>query len=143
MLRYRTRKLKNIGILKIMEAEDFLKNCRVKVWPSRYTVLQVKAIPKDFFAIIRDHQELTVVALEGQTARDLIIKEENDWVLLSFEAVLPFELVGFLAIVARSLAEEQISIFALSSYSTDHILVKAAHLEAAKSKLIALGCVFG
>jgi uncharacterized protein len=55
--------------------------------------------------------------------------------------VLPFELVGFLAKVSQVLADEKISIFAISAYSTDHILVKKKDLEKAIKKLESLGCV--
>lgn len=124
-----------------MQAEDFLKNCTLKIWDGTYSVIQASAVPNEFVAIIKDHSELTVVALTGQTPNDLILKEESDWKFLSFDTVLPFELVGFIAAVADVLAEEQISIFVLSSYSTDHIMVKAEHLEAAIKKLVSLGCV--
>ena len=107
-----------------IKAEDFLKDCQLKVWNANYSVLQVKAIPSSFVAIIKDHKELSVVAASITIPAEYIIQEEKGWKIISFETVLPFELVGFLAMVAKVLAEEQISIFALSAYSTDHIMVK-------------------
>lgn len=55
--------------------------------------------------------------------------------------VLPFGLVGFLAKVSKVLVDEKISIFAISAYSTDHILVKKKDLEKAIKKLENLGCI--
>ena len=124
-----------------MQAADFLKNCTLNIWDGTYSVIQASAVPDDFVAIIKDHSELTVIAPTGQTPEDLILKEEKDWKFLSFATVLPFELVGFIAAVANVLAEEQISIFVLSSYSTDHIMVKTAHLDKAIKKLVGLGCL--
>jgi len=41
------------------------------------------------------------------------------------------ELVGILASIANPLAEAKISIFAISTYDTDYVLVKAADLDTA------------
>lgn len=53
---------------------------------------------------------------------------------------LPFDLVGFLAAVATALAEADVSVFVLSSYSTDHVLVKEDDIDASISKLETFGC---
>ena len=70
-----------------------------------------------------------------------IIEVEKDWKILTFDMVLPFELVGFLAKVSKVLADEKIQIFAISAYSTDHILVKEKDLTRIEEKLKELGCV--
>lgn len=54
--------------------------------------------------------------------------------------VLPFGLVGFLATVSKALADEGISIYVLSAYSTDHILIKKKDIVRAEKKLRKLGC---
>ena len=54
---------------------------------------------------------------------DDAIEIEKDWKILTFNMVLPFGLVGFLAKVFKVLADEKIPIFSISAYSTDHILV--------------------
>jgi hypothetical protein len=54
--------------------------------------------------------------------------------------VLPFGLVGFLATVSKALADEGISIYVISAYSTDHILIKEKDILKAKKKLKKLGC---
>ena len=54
--------------------------------------------------------------------------------------VLPFGLVGFMAKVSQAFADEKISIFAISAYSTDHVLVKEKDLNKAIKKLKNLGC---
>ena len=53
--------------------------------------------------------------------------------------ILPFGLVGFIAQVSGALAAEGISLMALSSYSTDHVLVKNKDLERAAAALERLG----
>jgi len=70
-----------------------------------------------------------------------IIKIEKGWRLITFDMELPFELVGFLAKISGALAEKNISIFVISSYSTDHILVKEISLDSALKQLGELGFV--
>ncbi len=124
-----------------MEATDFLRACRLRIWEGTYSVLQVHAFPQDFVAAIRDHREKTIVARTGATRPALIRQEETGWKIISFEVELPFELTGFLAAVARRLAERQVPIFALSAFSTDHLLVREIHLETAVQALVELGCL--
>lgn len=64
---------------------------------------------------------------------------EKGWKLLTFDMVLPFGLVGFLARVSKALADEGIAIFVLSAYSTDHILVKEYDCSMALKALRRLG----
>lgn len=124
-----------------LSPKQFLEGCRVQVWPEIYAVCKVRALPSEFVAIIKDQQEMTVIARVGEIAPEYIIEEETGWKIITFKAILPFELVGFLAAVSNVLAEAGVSIFALSAFSTDHILVKEAKLYLALSKLQSLGCV--
>jgi uncharacterized protein len=120
--------------------ESILKNCKIIVLPETYSVLKVKKVTEKFFAIIQDNIEITAVAITGLVPSDLIIKEESDWRIITFDLDMQFNLVGFLAYVSKILAEENISIFVLSSFSTDHILLKNTHLKAALKKLQQFGC---
>jgi len=59
--------------------------------------------------------------------------------LITFDIVLDLSLVGFLSVVSSVLADEGVSIYALSTYLRDHILVKkvdAARAIAALDRLI-------
>ena len=125
-----------------MHPSTFLNNCKVSIWPATYAVLQTDTVPKDFVAVIKDHNELSVIIDNQQLDQTPYLKAEDNWKILTFEAVLPFELVGFLAAVAKVLADAKISIFALSAYSTDHIMVKADKLTETKEVLEKLGCIF-
>jgi hypothetical protein len=44
---------------------------------------------------------------------------------------MPFDLIGFLAYITKLLADHNISLFAISAFSTDHILMKEMFLEKA------------
>ena len=51
-------------------------------------------------------------------------QEEGPFRLITFDIVLDLAIVGFMAVVSRRLADEGVSIYALSTYLRDHILVK-------------------
>ncbi len=51
-------------------------------------------------------------------------KEEGPYRLITFDIVLDLSIVGFLSVVSTALAESGVSIYAISTYLKDHILVK-------------------
>jgi hypothetical protein len=126
-----------------MDPSEFLVDTTVRVPAARYAVARVDPdeVPDvDAFAVLRDERETTVVVDEARLDEFDPLAVEGGWRRLTFDVVLPFDLVGFLAVVAGELAEVGVSIFALSAYSTDHLLVREADLPAAAERLEALGC---
>ncbi len=123
-----------------MRPEEYLRNGKAYVWKESFAVIKSKETHADAFANIIDKNDITVIIDQSKYDERNIIEIERDWKLLTFDMVLPFGLVGFLAHVSRALADEGISIFAVSSYSTDHILVKEKDLARAREKLESLGC---
>ncbi|WP_424007119.1 ACT domain-containing protein [Haloferax denitrificans] len=123
-----------------MDPSDFFEGGTVTVSAATYAVVKAERGDPDAFATIRDDEETTVVVEEERVDEATAIDVERGWKRLTFEMVLPFELVGFLARVAGALAEEDISVFALSAYSTDHVLVREGDVAAAEAKLESLGC---
>lgn len=64
---------------------------------------------------------------------------EGPYTLITFDIVLDLSLVGYLSVVSSVLADEGVSIYALSTYLRDHILVKkvdAGKAVAALERLI-------
>ena len=51
-------------------------------------------------------------------------REDGPYRLITFDIVLDLSIVGFTAVVSRRLANEGVSIYALSTFLRDHILVK-------------------
>ncbi|WP_407673185.1 ACT domain-containing protein [Paenibacillus alkalitolerans] len=56
---------------------------------------------------------------------------ETAWKCLKIEGPLDFSLTGILASLTISLAEAGISIFAISTYDTDYILIKDNKMDRA------------
>jgi len=90
-----------------------------------------------FFAITRTDEELSIVA----PARIAVPSERSDpgWACLKVDGPLDFSLVGILSGLSTALAEAGISLFALSTFDTDYILVKAEKLAGACQALKARG----
>jgi len=72
--------------------------------------------------------------------QDIIIessKTESNWRALQVLGPLDFALTGILSNIATLLADQKISIFAISTFDTDYILVKKEVLNAAIDVLTA------
>ena len=68
-----------------------------------------------------------------------VVKQDDGWKGFYIDGVLDFSLIGVLAKIATTLSENDISIFALSTYNTDYILVKKADYDRALSILATKG----
>jgi hypothetical protein len=88
-------------------------------------------------AFIRTDDELCVVCREGDLPAE--VTAEAGWRALQVQGPLDFSQVGVLAALSTVLAEANISLFALSTYDTDYLLVKDAHLERAVEALSRAG----
>ena len=88
----------------------------------------------EFFSITRTLDELSIVCVENNIPSD--IKCEKDWRILKIEGPLDFALLGILASISTILAQKGISIFAISTYDTDYILVKESEIDNAIEALV-------
>jgi hypothetical protein len=123
-----------------MNPSDLMKNCRFYIWKEKFAIVKAKRTRPDAFANIIDKNEITLVIEQGKVNKKEVIDIETNWRILSFDMLLPFGLVGFLARISKALADEGISIYVISAYSTDHILIREKDIEKAKKKLKKLGC---
>lgn len=91
-----------------------------------------------FCAITRTEEELSIVCEQGLAPSDILC--QRDWRGLKVAGPLDFALTGVLARLAAPLADAGIPVFAISTYDTDYLLVKADQLAAACETLRAAGC---
>jgi hypothetical protein len=106
--------------------------------PAALTALNERADP--FTALLVDKDEVTWV-LPSDRTRDIPLGDAQispGWRLITFDVVLEHDLVGFMAAVSAELAGAGVSIFALSAFERDHILVRQTQFPAAWSTLSAL-----
>lgn len=87
------------------------------------------ALQGNFFSVSRTQGELSIVCEAGLVPTG--VKSEKGWRILKVDGTLDFNLTGILASIANPLAEAKISIFAISTFDTDYVLVKESDLELA------------
>lgn len=90
-----------------------------------------------FLSVTRTEDELSVVC--AQSAIPEGVKCEKDFRILKILGPLDFSLVGILASISSALADKGISIFAVSTYDTDYILVRDSNIDSAVGALKAQG----
>ena len=87
------------------------------------------------YAITKTADELSLVCEQDKVIPHPDMKQENGWRCLQVVGPLDFSLTGILSSIAQPLANNKISIFAISTYDTDYILVKKEKFEAAQTVL--------
>ena len=100
-----------------MDLENYFKNGKVYIWKETFAIIKSKKPYLNAFANIIDKNETTVIIEQSKYSDEDIIEIEKDWKILTFDMILPFGLVGFIAKVSQVLADEKIPIFAISAYS--------------------------
>jgi hypothetical protein len=90
-----------------------------------------------FWSITHTGDELSIVLPEEGIP--VGCQAEPGWRCLMVEGLLDFGLTGILASLAVPLAEAGVSIFAISTYDTDYVLVKDDDLDRAAQALSASG----
>jgi enamine deaminase RidA (YjgF/YER057c/UK114 family) len=77
---------------------------------------------ESFSSITRTREELSIVCPEEAVPPD--VEAETGWRALVVPGPIPFEQTGVLASIAAPLAAAGISLFAISTYDTDYVLVR-------------------
>jgi hypothetical protein len=94
----------------------------------------------EFYSLSNSQEELSLVCPE-----QILIQSENNspnWKCLKVAGPLDLNLTGILAGLSDTLAKAKISIFAISTFETDYVLIQKQVLETAKSALISQGYQF-
>ena len=92
----------------------------------------------DLFFLGKTRDELSLVCLTDDVPPNTL-KTDHGWRMFRVEGQLDFSLVGILSNLARVLAERNISIFAVSTFDTDYVLIKAVKVDEAREALAAAG----
>ena len=85
--------------------------------------------PCEFFSVTRTRDELSIVCPQDVVPPD--VKCERGWRCLRVAGTLDFGIVGILASLTAPLAEAGISVFAISTFDTDYLLIKDEFLDKA------------
>jgi hypothetical protein len=128
-----------------------MKRLIVDVRPGEYTVTHLAPdapVPSGLLdltdvlvSVTRTPDEVSIIApssfaIESDNPK---MATEKGWRLLTVRGPLEFTLTGIMAALAGELAAAGVSLFAMSTYDTDHLLVKHTDLGRAVLALRAAG----
>ena len=94
----------------------------------------------EFYSLSNSQEEMSLVCPE-----QMLIQSENsspNWKCLKVAGPLDLNLTGILAGLSDTLAKAKISIFAISTFKTDYLMIQKQSLKAAKNALISQGYQF-
>ena len=98
------------------------------------------ALAGNFFSITRTEEELSLVCPQEVVPDG--VQCEKGWRCIMVLGPLDFSLTGILPSLTAPLAEAGITVFAISTFDTDYLLVKADNLQRAVLKLEEAGHIF-
>ncbi len=126
--------------------EYFIRNqlklsLELEVQPGRLSVCRLNASSElpdwatkgGFCSVTRTADELSIVCAEALVPG--AVRAETGWVSLKVKGPLDFSLTGVMAALVDPLAIEAISVFTISTFDTDYVLIKQDRLEQA------IGCL--
>ena len=117
----------------------------LKVLPQAFTVCQVSDLSnidfsREFVFLSRTDEELSLVC-ETESVPANTLSREDGWRGFRVAGQMDFGLTGVMAGLSTTLAQAGISIFAVSTFDTDYILMKAEKLAPAIEALEAGGYI--
>ena len=112
-----------INLMKLKKLDHKLTVCKVA---------DIKDVDtdKDFYFIGKTDEEISLVCKTDDVPQNTIERDDG-WRGFRIQGVLDFSLIGILSKLSAILAENGVGIFAISTFNTDYILVKAENFEKA------------
>ncbi len=95
--------------------------------------LPLWAIEEEFFSVTRTSDELSIVCPSGRVPEG--VTAETGWRALKVKGPFALSEVGVLAALSPSLAAAKVSLFAISTFDTDYLLINETQLAAAIAAL--------
>jgi len=117
---------------------------KLKFHSDEYTIVSLPVEKQDmalelfkplspFSSITVDTEEVSLILKtrdwEKMKEHFPVFESEAPYSVITFDIVLDLSLVGFLSVVSAILADEGISIYAISTYLRDHIMVKTKEAD--------------
>ena len=93
---------------------------------------------RDFTFLLKTPEEISLVCESANVPAEGI-QSEAGWKALKIAGVLEFGQIGIIAKIANILAEAEISIFVISTFDTDYILLKTENYDRGIQELISNG----
>lgn len=103
--------------MKIEKIEADLSICKVE----NYSEVNLS---QKYCFIGKTDEENSLVCLTENVPENVVVRDDG-WKVFRVQGTLDFSLIGILSKITAVLADNKIGIFAISTYNTDYILVKA------------------
>lgn len=84
----------------------------------------------EYSFIGKTDEENSLVCITNEVPSN-VIQREDGWKAFRIQGVLDFSLIGVLSKIASILADNDVSIFAVSTYNTDYILIEKENYQKA------------
>lgn len=102
--------------MKIQKLEYDFSVCKVR----DYSLVDLNSL---YCFTGRTDEENSLVCMTDQVPEN-VTEREDGWKAFRIQGTLDFSLIGILSSISSLLAENEIGIFAISTYNTDYILTK-------------------
>lgn len=111
----------------------------LKILPEFFSVCKVASLEDvnmkaEYFFIARTDQEISLVCLTKDVPANTVARDDS-WLAFRVQGILTFSLVGILSKITTILADNGISVFAISTYNTDYVLFKLENFDKAMEVL--------
>lgn len=120
--------------MKIKKLEYNFSVCKVK----DYSLVDFN---KEFTFIGKTDEESSLVCLTENVPSNVTDRDDG-WKGFRIQGILDFSMIGVLSAISGILAENEIGIFAISTFNTDYILMKAENFQKAVNVLAFAGYEF-
>jgi hypothetical protein len=87
----------------------------------------------DFVSITRTPDEISIVCRESAVPAE--VKADRGWQCLKLEGPIPLDAIGIAADFTALLARAKVTVFLISTFDTDYVLVKGRAFERAAEAL--------
>lgn len=115
------------SLLRIKRIEKCFSVCKV----ADYSMVRLE----DEYCFLGKTDEENSLVCATEDVPENVTEREDGFMAFRIQGVLEFSMVGVLAGIASLLAEQEISIFVVSTYNTDYIMTKAEDYERALKAL--------
>ena len=116
----------------------------LEVLPQKFAICRLnsdESFPEwatgEVVSITRTPSELSIVCSHDQVPEQ--VRCETGWRCMRVAGQLDFSMVGVIASLTGTLASANISVFVVSTFDTDYLLVKETDLDSAIEALVAVG----
>lgn len=101
---------------------------KIKVLDYDFSICKIKDCSKvnfdsEYCFVGKTDEEISLVCIASDVPSN-VIERDDGWRAFRIQGVLDFALIGILSKISTLLADNEIGIFAVSTYNTDYILTK-------------------